>query len=324
MNFKNMEYFITVVSEGSVSKAAEVLNLSQQALSNSIARLEQELGCALFDRKQNMNLTYSGKWFLESCNQILDLKRQTLLAIDDINGSSRGELRIGIGHTRGQAILPLILPKFSSMYPNVEIEVIEDTSRVLEDYLLKGRIDILIGFGPFFVEGAVYHELMKENLSIVVSDSLLEKCFPGHVDEVIAQYEKTTDIRLFRNVPFILLSKGDRIRTMADNVFRFAGVRPTVRLETSNIQTALALAGEGMGMTISPDIYLDSPYVFSANHDRELKRKVRCFHFRKVGISDTIAIGYNKDRYLCGFAKDFIRMALEMFHVEDELKDPEQ
>ena len=95
MNFKNMEYFITVVSEGSVSKAAEVLNLSQQALSNSIARLEQELGCALFDRKQNMNLTYSGKWFLESCNQILDLKRQTLLAIDDINGSSRGELRIG-------------------------------------------------------------------------------------------------------------------------------------------------------------------------------------------------------------------------------------
>lgn len=309
MNFKNMEYFIAVATEGSITKAASLLNVSQQALSNSIARLEEELGCELFDRKQNLSLTYSGKCFLDSCNQMLDLRRQTLLEINDINKSTRGELRIGIGHTRGQAILPLLLPQFSAKYPKVELEVIEDTSHNLEEALHEGKIDVLIGFGPFFVEGAVYHELMTENLSLVVSQPLLDRIFKTDAPKIVAEYERTSDIRLFKDVPFILLRKGDRIRTISDNVFRDAGIKPPIKLETSNIQTAVALSGEGMGMTICPDIYLNNPYVFC---NSEFRSKLCRLRFKREE-PDRIAIGYNTNRYLFDFAKDFIQLALDTF-----------
>lgn len=53
MNFLNLEYFLVVASEGNITRAAEQLNVSQQALSNSIARLEKELDCKLFERKKN-------------------------------------------------------------------------------------------------------------------------------------------------------------------------------------------------------------------------------------------------------------------------------
>ena len=77
MNFQNLEYFLTTASEGNITRAAERLHVSQQALSNQIARLEQELGCKLFERKQNLVLTYAGLQFKASAEKILDIQRQT-------------------------------------------------------------------------------------------------------------------------------------------------------------------------------------------------------------------------------------------------------
>ena len=69
MNFQNLEYFLTTASEGNITRAAERLHVSQQALSNQIARLEQELGCRLFERKQNLELTYAGLQFKASAEK---------------------------------------------------------------------------------------------------------------------------------------------------------------------------------------------------------------------------------------------------------------
>lgn len=92
MNFQNLQYFLAVAEEGSITRAAERLFISQQALSNHITRLEEELGCRLFTRKPNLELTYAGKYFQKSASRILDIQRQTATAMGDINGSRRGEL----------------------------------------------------------------------------------------------------------------------------------------------------------------------------------------------------------------------------------------
>ena len=113
MNFQNLEYFITTAKEGNITRAAEQLNISQQALSGSIARLEEELGCSLFERRPVFKLTYSGKCFYEKAREMLDLKEQSRVMIEDINGNIKGELKIGVSHTRGQVILPALLPAFS-------------------------------------------------------------------------------------------------------------------------------------------------------------------------------------------------------------------
>lgn len=313
MNFQNLEYFLTTASEGNITRAAERLHVSQQALSNQIARMEQELGCKLFERKQNLQLTYAGLQFKASAEKILDIQRQTTTELDDIRNSRRGELRIGISHTRGQTILPLILPKFSRRYPHVDLHVIEGSTHILEESLEKGRIDVLIGFAPFMVDCAEYRNLMTEHLFLIIPTSLMNEQFGERATEILEEYRKTLDISLFRNMPFVLLRSGDRIRAITDREFFRRGISPKIRIETQNIQTAFALASEGMGITVCSQMYLESPFVISGHADYESRKKVEILPFSSQELNDSIAIAYNRERYLSKIASDFIEMTLAEF-----------
>jgi DNA-binding transcriptional LysR family regulator len=313
MNFQNLEYFLTVASEGNITRAAEQLHVSQQALSNQISRLEQELGCRLFERKQKLELTYAGEQFKTSAEKILDIQRQTATELDDISNNRRGELRIGISHTRGQAILPLILPKFSRLYPDVDLHVNEGSTHILEEHLQKGRIDVLIGFAPFMVDCAEYKRLMTEHLFLIIPRNLLSEHFGSSVKEVLEKYRAKPDIRLFKDLPFVLLRVGDRIRTIVDREFYRNGITPKIRIETQNIQTAFALASEGMGITVCPQLYLESPFVISGYADSETRHDIEILNFSSEEMIDSIAIAYNRERYLSKIASDFIDMTLKEF-----------
>ena len=313
MNFQNLEYFLTVASEGNITRAAEQLHVSQQALSNQISRLEQELGCRLFELKQKLELTYAGEQFKTSAEKILDIQRQTATELDDISNNRRGELRIGISHTRGQAILPLILPKFSLLYPDVDLHVNEGSTHILEEHLQKGRIDVLIGFAPFMVDCAEYKRLMTEHLFLIIPRNLLSEHFGSSVKEVLEKYRAKPDIRLFKDLPFVLLRVGDRIRTIVDREFYRNGITPKIRIETQNIQTAFALASEGMGITVCPQLYLESPFVISGYADSETRHDIEILNFSSEEMIDSIAIAYNRERYLSKIASDFIDMTLKEF-----------
>ncbi len=313
MNFLNLEYFLVVASEGNITRAAEQLNVSQQALSNSIARLEKELECKLFERKKELVLTYAGKQFKASAEKILDIKHQTQTVLEEIGEGGRGELRIGISYTRGQAILPLLLPTFSRRYPLVELHVTEGSTHVLEEDLDRGRIDVLIGFAPFMVESAEYTELMKDHMYLVLPKTLITQTFGEKAQDVLDKYRRTMDISLFKNLPFILLKQGDRIRAIVDREFYAKGLKPHIKLETQNIQTAFALASEGMGLAVCPELYLGSSYVTSGMSQSIVRKKVDVLPFSSSTAQDAIAIGYNRERHLSRFALDFINTALETF-----------
>ena len=315
MNFQNLQYFLTTAEEGNITRAAERLHISQQALSNHIARLEEELDCRLFVRKPNLELTYSGKCFQKSAAKILDIQRQTAAVIGDINGSRRGELRIGISHTRGQAILPLLLPDFHKAYPLAELSVLEGSTEELEADLERGIIDVLIGFTPFLLESAETRELTREQLFLVAPKALLAQSFGPDAAAVLAAYRGSHDLGLLRALPFVLLKKGDRIRALVDSEFRQQGIEPDVCFETRNIQTAFALASEGMGLTVCPTMYLDSRYTISGQADSYIRQKVEVVPFFSRGNTDVIAIGYNRERYLSQIAKDFIDMSVQKFHA---------
>lgn len=313
MNFQNLEYFIVTAEEGGITKAAERLNVSQQALSNQIARLEQELGCVLFTRHPSLELTYSGQCFLESAVRILDIRRQTGTLIDDINANRRGELKIGISHTRGQAILPLLLPAFTRKYPLAELSIIEGSTKELEEDLDKGKIDVLIGFMPFMLESAEAQVLMREKLFLVVPKTLVERDLHTTCDEFRESYTAKPDIRRLSDLPFVLLQKGDRIRAIIDQEFYRCSMTPKIFLETQNSQTAVALAAEGMGVTVCSELFLSSPYTAFGHPDSYIRRRVEILPFYEGESHDTIAIGYNRERYLSRMAKDFIDMSLAKF-----------
>ena len=309
MNFQNLNYFLVTARELNMTRAAAELHISQQALSNHILKLEEELGCQLFERGHGLSLTYSGKQLKRSAEQILDIQRQTITAIDDINKNLRGELRIGISHTRGQAILPLVLPEFARSHPLVELSVAEGSSEELEEQLEHGTIDVLLGYAPFLLDTAETVELMQEHMMLLVPKSLLrEKMGQEEAEHILSEFRKTADISLFKDMPFVLLQKGDRIRTLVDREFYHHGIDPKVTVETRNIQTIFALCAEGMGLTVCPEIYLGSPYTI-VGPDSYIRSKLEVLDFYGRKNADTFAAGYNRERYLSRTAADFIDLA---------------
>ena len=313
MNFQNLEYFLAAAEAGNITQAAQQLQISQQALSGHIQRLEKELGCILFDRRQGLELTFSGRKFKEAAEQMLDIQSQTMNLLNDISLNARGEVRIGISYTRGQALLPLLLPEFIKKYPLAELSVLEDSSSLLEKHLEHGDIDILIGFAPFMFDGAEYYHLMQEHLYLVIPNELLLEHFPTaeKAGQTLNEFRSSHDLTLFRDFPFVLLKKGDRIRTIADNAFRDAGFQPRIKLETQNTQTAVALASEGLGVTICPEFYLSNAYIASGGRDSYIRSRITFCPLFDQSRSDVIAIGYNKNRYLSRMASDFIQMSID-------------
>lgn len=311
MNFQNLEYFLETARTLNITKAAEQLHISQQALSNHILKLEDELECRLFDRRGGLQLTYSGKLLFKSAEHILDIRHQVLTEIDDVNKNLRGELKIGIGHTRGQAILPIVLPEFSRTHPQVEITVVEGSSEELEDGLDKGLIDVIIGYAPFMFSTCETVELRKENMYLLIPRALLTEHFGKEkAESILTVHRKKTDLTLFKDLPFVLLREGDRIRTLVDREFYHKNIKPHIVVEIRNIQTAFALCAEGMGITVCPEIYLNSFYTIVGKNSN-IRSRFEVLDFYDTPCEDTIAIGYNRDRYLSRSAEDFIRITKE-------------
>ncbi len=308
MNFQNLEYFLVVAEENNISRAAERLHLSQQALSGHIIRLEEEVGCPLFNRKPSFSLTYAGECFRDQARQMLNLKHQSDSMIRDIRANEKGQLRIGISYSRGQAILPIVLPEYSEKHPQVDLSIVEDDAENLEYRLTQGTLDVMIGFMPFVSPLLSSRPLFNEHLFVVASKELLKAAFGDRFQENLAEFARTSNLRLLADMPFVFLRKGEHIRTMIDNEFGFQKIVPNVRIETSNTQTALALAAAGMGVTIVHEILLKTSYTLGGLSNPATREKVLIAPFKKDALVDTIGIGYHKDRYMPKLTKDFIEL----------------
>lgn len=308
MNMVNLEYFITVAEEMNITRAAERLCISQQALSNHIRHLENELNTTLFIRSPSLSLTYSGKCLLRAALNILDIHSQLNKQIDDINNDRGGELRIGISYTRGQSLLPKILTEYMKKHPRVEVSLVEKNSSELEDELARGTIDILFGFSPFMLRSIESVPIMKEHLYLIVPKVFMHQLFHEQYLTIQETFMQNVNIEAFKDMPFILLNKGNRIRALVDTIFRTHNITPHIIFETENTQTACCLAAEGLGITFYPEMFLKSKYTAGIPSDL-----ADCFPLHDKDTTVTLSIGYHSDRYLSKPAQDFIRLCQETF-----------
>ena len=309
MNFQNLEYFLVVAEELNITRAAEQLHISEQALSHHINKLEKELGTKLFYRSPRLTLTHGGKRLQAASREIRNIRHQLQLELDDINHSFSGELRIGVSHTRGQALLPALLPPFHAEHPRVVVALMEGSSQELQTGLAKGMIDLLIEYAPIQLETAEVVEIGKERLYMVVPRIFMDNKYGAQADEMREHFKNGIDVGELGDMPFILLDKDDRIRRLTDRLFSHYGLRPKVWLETGNIQTAFALAMKGMGVTVYPELFLSSSNTLSLLSTAQETPPVDCFPIQSDFTTQTIVIAYDKDRYLSNAAKEFIVLA---------------
>ena len=201
-----------IASEKSFTKAAEILFMSQPSLSKQVKIIENHLGIILVNRENNkISLTEAGKLFLQYSERILALCEESCRAINDLKNGDRGNLIVGASQTIGTYLMPRILALFAQNYPQINIAVQVDSTRVIAKNVVDREIDIAV------VGGNIPQELKKKlKIESFVEDELtliIPKSHPFALNK-----KKSINKNDLYHLDFITLNSNSTIRKFIDNI----------------------------------------------------------------------------------------------------------
>jgi LysR family hca operon transcriptional activator len=199
MELRHLRYFVAVAAHGSFNRAAEILHLTQPALSRQVKDLEDELGVPLLVRGQNtVKLTESGDLFYEEAREVIARANE---AVQRVRGEARSEiLRVGYAPSMIAGIMSAILGKFQSATPRVRIELTDLSSREINELANEGRLDLVISPGISITNGiSEFHWTELHRLQPVL---IMPETHP------LAKLKRIPPQRL-RDLPLIGLAKGN-------------------------------------------------------------------------------------------------------------------
>lgn len=242
MEWQQLEYFRVVAKMEHFTKAAEILSISQPALTRSITKMEQELGIALFDRVgRTVKLNKYGKLFLKRVEKGLMEISTGIEEIHQLQNPFTGTVSFSFLLTLGVHIVPQIISHFNEEYPDVELEIHQSSSMISIQQLLDGEIDFCL-IGPIEPDpNIVWNLLFQEELFayIPANHHLAEK----------------TSITLdeLANDHFIGFKKGIGMREMTESFCQQVGFTPKIKFEGEDVSTLAGLVSSGLGVTIIPE-----------------------------------------------------------------------
>jgi DNA-binding transcriptional LysR family regulator len=171
MELMQLEMFVAMVEEGSFHRAAARVFRTQPAVSMALRRLEQELGAPLFDRSNRTDyaLTSMGEVLYDHARRLINLRDETILALQDLHSLQSGRLRIGANESTSLYLLPKLILLFREQCPKIKIEVFRHVSNKLPYELRQRNLDFAIL--SFIPEDADLESslIMRDELVLIVS-----------------------------------------------------------------------------------------------------------------------------------------------------------
>ena len=240
-----LEYriFHTVTQQGSFARAAQILHLTPSAISHAVASMEEACGFTLFVRgKGGVSLTRNGEALYPVIRQILSADEAIVQTIGELNGVTRGTVKIGAFNSVCMTWLPHIVTSFQKKYPGVHIEINQGTYEDVIEWIKTGKVDI--GFlSTESTRALSVRPLYRDRLMCVVPKGFQTKN-PGYItpeemrgETFVVQGDETdADIQAF-------LTK-----------YRFS-IRASCRV-VDDLST-IALVESGFGICILPSLILE-------------------------------------------------------------------
>lgn len=179
MEIRVLRYFLTVVREQSITKASEVLHITQPTLSRQLAQMEEEVGVKLFDRgTRKITLTNEGLLLRRRAEEILQLVDKTEKELIEQEEQVEGKITIGCGEIASVQLLPNLFESFHEKYPRVTFDLYTATADHVKNQMDRGLVDIGLLLEPIDIEKYEYIRLdMKERWIVLMrpDDPLAEK-----------------------------------------------------------------------------------------------------------------------------------------------------
>lgn len=153
MEIRILRYFLTVVREESITKASEVLHITQPTLSRQLAQMEKDLGVKLFDRgTRKIKLTNEGILLRRRAEEILQLVDKTEKELVEQEEQVEGKISMGCGEIAAVQLLSQIIKSFRQIYPLVTFDIFTATADLVKEQMDKGLLDIGLFLEPIDME----------------------------------------------------------------------------------------------------------------------------------------------------------------------------
>jgi len=285
MNLRDLEYLVAVEQQRHFHKAAECCHVSQPTLSGQLKKLEEELGVLLVERSnRQVTMTEVGKAIAAQANKVLAEVRVIRDIAQTFHDPMAGALHLGLIPTLAPYLLPLIMPALKQHYPKLKLWLHEYQTTVLLDKLHRAELDVLILALPVETDEFAELNLFAEPFQLAVprAEPLANQTIISLGD--LSQRE------------MLLLEEGHCLRGQALEVCFMAGATENSGFHASSLETLRHMVGEGMGMTLMPELAVPGK--------RSNKDPIRYLRFRNPPPTRRIGMLYRRGSYReAGFKK---------------------
>jgi DNA-binding transcriptional LysR family regulator len=298
-----LRYFQTVARYEHISRAAEELHVAQPALSRTIARLEADLGTALFDRQgRRIRLNQYGAMFLRHVDRALSELDDGRRALQDALDTGLG--RVSVACETLLTITP-VLGSFRAAWPRAEVRLFQSTAQEMSRQLRAGEVDFCVASQPLTGTGFESVELAREEVLLAVPR--------GHW----LDGRESVTIPEIADEPFVTTRTGHWQRALLDRLFAAEGLTPHLSCEGDEPAASQVLISVGLGIGLIPTM--------SREAGTGTRVPVAWVHVDAPGCHRVLTLVHNRDAYLSEAAlkfREFITSRPFMTHrMPDRRKD---
>ena len=287
MTLRHMMIFRAVCeAEYNTTRAAQMLHMTQPAISLAIKELEQYYGLRLFDRiGRRLQITDAGKLFLQYATHISELFNDMETGLRD--WGTKGILRVGASITIGSQFLPGYVKAFSNLYPGIDVRVIVEQGERLEKKLLGNELDVALTEGIVHDANIVSEAYLEDHLSIICG---ADKGW---------QQGQNVSMEEFQKQRFLLREPGSGTREVFDRTIAQAGLSITPIWEAMSTTALVNAVINGLGIAVLPHRMI----LPALKHGLIVTVKVQELQFRR-----NFYITYHKNKFLTEAAKTFMEL----------------
>lgn len=285
----------------SITRAAEQLHVTQPTLSLFLTNLEKRLGTPLFHRLgKKLVPTQVGEAYLRRAQQIVALKYDFEMEMNDLISGRQGKLYVG-GLRKGNLFLmPRLIRRFGMDYPGVDIILHEDNAENLEDALCAGELDLIYVNQPPTHSGLHVEQVRQDHMLMVLPADhpaakrgrWLEGCHYPYLDLHYVEQEA-----------FYMMEEGRTVRTVADEALHYAGVTPRKIYLISNIELGCQMAAEGLGVAFTMESY---------RREFDYPHPVSYFRVGDPKFSLSWYLMWRKDAFRSTYMDEFIQLLKQL------------
>ncbi|MGO6815071.1 LysR family transcriptional regulator [Rhizobium brockwellii] len=288
---RQVQYFVAVAEQGSVTRAAQNLSISQSSVTEALKELETDLGVALFERHpRGLTITHNGHQFLRHATKILASVSDARTSFSGQQNALSGTLNIGVTSLVAGYVLSDLLARYRRACPGIEVSAIEDNGGYLEHLLVGGELDVAV----------MVISNLRDRMALqaeILETSPYRLWLPMGHPLVSADIISVADIA---REPLIMLTV-DEIEENTGKLLSALGARPHVAFRTRSVEAVRSLVATGAGVALLPDLVYRP---WSLEGDRIESRDVS-------GSLPVVQVGmvWRKGSSLPQAARDFVGIA---------------